>query len=106
MANLDRDLSKQVAKMVGESGALDPVADQIAAAARANYAGHGNAASFVHVEHEVSHGVREPRVVFDHPAARFLEMGHIYVDRQTGERTNRWIPGVHGLRNAAEGFKS
>jgi hypothetical protein len=106
MANLDRDLSTQVAKMVGESGALDPVADLVADLARANYAGHGDAAGYISVVHEVSEGgVREPVVVFDHPAARFLELGHIYVDRRTGERTNRWVPGIHGMRNAGEALR-
>lgn len=101
MAQVDRDLSRQVAQMVGMDPELQSVAESIATDARANYAGHGNAASSIHVTSEVYDGVREPLVVFDHPASTFLEYGHMAVNPHTGEPTGRWVPGIHGMENAA-----
>jgi hypothetical protein len=101
MAQVDRDLSRQVAEMVGMDPELQSVAESIATAARANYAGHGDASSFIHVESETYKGVREPIVVFDHPASTFLEYGHMAVNPHTGEPTGRWVPGIHGMENAA-----
>ncbi|WP_413600848.1 DUF5403 family protein [Curtobacterium sp. Curtsp57] len=101
MAQIDRNLSTDVAKMVGSDPELQAIAEAIATDARANYAGHGDAAAFVHVEEETYKGVREPRVVFDHPVASFLEFGHMAVNPKTSEPTGRWVPGIHGLQNAA-----
>jgi hypothetical protein len=101
MAQVDRDLSKKVAQMVGMDPELQAVAEAIATDARSNYAGHGDAASTIHVTSEVYAGVEEPLVVFDHPAARFLEYGHMAVNPHTKEPTGRWVPGIHGMENAA-----
>jgi hypothetical protein len=97
MADLDRDLNAQVAKMVGAGTDLDAVANAIAETARANYSGHGTASTYIHVEK----GRIDRRVTFDHPQASYLEMGHLMVNRRTGKKTMRWIRGIHGLRNAA-----
>lgn len=101
MAQVDRDLSKQVAQMVGMDPELQAVAEAIATDARGNYASHDDASSFIHVTDEVYDGVREPLVVFDHPAATFLEYGHMAVNPRTGQPTGRWVPGIHGMENAA-----
>lgn len=101
MAQVDRDLSKQVAQMVGMDPEMQAIAEAIATDARANYASHGDAASFIHVTSEVYDGVREPLVVFDHPASTFLEYGHMAVNPHTGQPTGRWVPGIHGMENAA-----
>lgn len=105
MVDLDRDLSLQVAQMVGESDELDAIAQQVMSDAVAGAARHSRSGSFggaFRVErHAGRRGVAERTVVNDDPEASHIEMGHYAVDPHTGETTDQWVKGLHILRNAA-----
>jgi len=98
MAYVPRDLSTQVAVMVGEGIELDRVADEIATLARAEAAKHNHTGGFegsIHVEKVPGKkGVTDREVVADDPASTFIEMGHL-------SRGHTWVRGLHILRNAA-----
>lgn len=105
MVDLARDLSLQVAQMVGESDELAAIARQVAADAAGDAARHSRSGSFAGAfrveDHPGRRGVNEPTVVNDDPEASHIELGHYAVNPHTGQTTDQWVKGLHILRNAA-----
>lgn len=105
MVDLARDLSLQVAQMVGDSDELAAIAQQVASEAAADASTHSRSGSFAgafRVEKQPGRrGVTEPTVVNDDPEASHIELGHYAVNPHTGQTTDQWVKGLHILRNAA-----
>lgn len=97
MVSLDRDLSTQVARMVGDSDELDKVARKIEAVAKTEAAKHSKTGDFeasIRMEKVPGkNGVTDREVFSDDPAASDIEMGHLTPD-------HTWVSGLHILRNA------
>lgn len=97
MVSLDRDLSTQVARMVGDSDELDKVATRVQAIAKVSAARHSKSGDFeASIRREKvpgKNGVTDREVFSEDPAASDIEMGHLAPD-------HTWVSGLHILRNA------
>ena len=89
MAEVYRGAGVTVAKIVGESRALDDVAARIESAAKVRAAGHGSLANRISTSRVRGRsGVTDRMVELEHPEAGNIEFGHLARDGKT------WVPGL------------
>lgn len=93
--------TRAVAAMGGVGKALDGFAEQVAAKAKANAAGHGTLASDI----KTAAGKIDRAVILDRDDGANIEFGHAFNEfRPRGSEIIgplRWVPGLHVMRDAA-----
>lgn len=97
MAQVFKGSGIEAAKIAGLSSEMDAAADELAARARSNAAGHGSLSSRISTRKiRGPKGVSDRLVELEHPEAAFIEFGHV------NARNGEWVKGLRVMRDAIE----
>lgn len=107
MATVRKDLGVVVARMVGESSAMDAAARKVQNRARAAAASHRQTGAYISgikVRSKTEYnGVRDREIISTDPASQKIEFGHSARRSKRREGPARWVPGQFIMTNAARG---
>lgn len=105
MAKVYKGVGTKLARLVGESSAMDIAAEKVKARAVANAATHHKTGAYSDNFHtgrvRGKRGVTDREVYNDHPAAAAIEFGH-FAENRDGT-LGRYVPGQFNLIRASKG---